>query len=225
MSTTTATAGGPSSVPPTYEELLRENILLRRRVAELERRIAELEHEIESLREQGKRQAAPFRKHEEPAKPPKKPGRKKGKRHGGHAHRKLPPRIDEKYDAPLPDKCPHCGNRSLHETHIARQYQTEIPRRVIFRQFDVHFGMCDHCHRPVAGRHALQTSSACGAAASQFGPNVHSALAILNKQLGLSERTSKTGRPLPHGINWAASGLATTLSFYCRYGLRSQPAW
>jgi len=192
MSTTTATAGGPSSVPPTYEELLRENALLRRRVAELEHRIAELEHEIESLREQGKRQAAPFRKHEEPGKPPKKPGRKKGKRHGGHAHRKRPPRIDEKYDAPLPDKCPHCGNRSLHETHIARQYQTEIPHRVIFRQFDVHFGMCDHCHRPVAGRHALQTSSACGAAASQFGPNVHSALAILNKQLGLSHGKSVT---------------------------------
>jgi transposase len=190
MRTTIAAAGGAWSVPPTYEELLLENVRLRRRVVELERRIAELERQLESVREQGKRQAAPFRKRDEPIKRPQKPGRKKGKRHGKHAHRQRPPRIDEKYDAPLPDKCPHCGSRRLHETHVAPLYQTEIPRRVIFRQFDVHFGICDRCRRPVAGRHALQTSSACGAAASQLGPNVHSALAILNKQLGLSHGKS-----------------------------------
>src|SRR5437016_2582383 len=110
MNRTTAMVGGASSVSPTYEELRRENARLHRRIVELERRVAELEGEVECLREQGKRQAAPFRKHEEPTKRPRKPGRKKGKRHGQHAHRKPPPRIDEKYDVPLPDKCPHCGS-------------------------------------------------------------------------------------------------------------------
>lgn len=180
------------SVPPTYDELLRENAFLRRRVEQLERQVAELERRVETLRKEGKRQAAPFRKQEEPAKPPKKPGRKAGKRHGPHAHRSPPPRIDERYDVPLPTQCPHCGGRSVSETHVAPQYQTEIPRRVIFRQFDIHFGRCDHCRRAVTPRHPLQTSTAAGAAASQFGPNVHAVLAILNKQLGLSHGKSAT---------------------------------
>lgn len=194
MSTTndTTTNDRPSAVVlrPTYEELLRENVSLRRRVERLRRKIAELKQLAERLRKQGKRQAAPFRKQDQPSGPAKKPGRKRGKRHGSHVHRSPPPRIDEQYDAPLPDKCPHCGSPNVRETHVAPQYQTEIPRRVIFRQFDVHFGQCDHCHRSVAGRHPLQTSGATGAAASQFGPNAHAALAIFNKQLGLSHGKS-----------------------------------
>ena len=46
------------------------------------------------------------------------------------------------------------------------------------------------CGQTVQGRHALQTSTARGAAASQLGPNVHAVLAILNKQLGLSHGKS-----------------------------------
>src|SRR5271156_924054 len=173
MDTTSGLPNSSMSVAPSHDELLRENAFLRRRVEQLERKVAELERLVESLHKESKRQAAPFRKQEEPTTPPKKPGRKAGKRHGPHAHRSPPPRIDERYDVPLPAKCPHCGGRSVSETHVAPHYQTEIPRRVIFRQFDVHFGKCDHCHRAVTGRHPLQTSSAGGAAASQFGPNVH----------------------------------------------------
>ena len=91
---------------------------------------------------------------------------------------------------PLPTACPHCGGAHLSETHIAVQYQTEIPRTVIYRQFDVHVGTCHDCSRTVQGRHALQTSTARGAAASQLGPNVHALLTILNKQLGLSHGKS-----------------------------------
>jgi len=192
MDTTSGLPNSSMSVAPSHDELLRENAFLRRRVEQLERKVAELERLVESLHKESKRQAAPFRKQEEPTTPPKKPGRKAGKRHGPHAHRSPPPRIDERYDVPLPAKCPHCGGRSVSETHVAPHYQTEIPRRVIFRQFDVHFGKCDHCHRAVTGRHPLQTSSAGGAAASQFGPNVHAILAILNKQLGLSHGKSAT---------------------------------
>src|SRR5215210_4518 len=44
---------------PAYEELLQENVELRRRVTEQESRIAQLEKIIEELRRGGKRQAAP----------------------------------------------------------------------------------------------------------------------------------------------------------------------
>ena len=80
--------------------------------------------------------------------------------------------------------------RDVQETHVAPQYQTEIPRTVIYRQFDVHVGMCEHCGQTVEGRHALQINAARGAAASQLGPNVHAVLAIMNKQLGLSHGKS-----------------------------------
>src|SRR5690606_13160684 len=119
-----------------------------------------------------------------------KPGRKRGKRHGRHAHRPIPPRIDQTYDAPLPSACPHCGGRRLSENRVAAQYQTEIPRTVVYRRFDVHVGACQQCGRRVEGRHPLQTSRARGAAGSQLGPNIHALLVILNKELGLSHGKS-----------------------------------
>lgn len=159
-------------------------------VRALTEQVAQLQAALEEERRRGKRQAAPFRKQDEPAAEPKKPGRKKGKRHGPHAHRSAPPRIDETYDVPLPKSCPHCDSQGVCETHVDAQYQTEIPRQVIYRRFDVHVGVCGDCHRVVQGRHELQTSMARGAAASQLGPNVHAMLALLNKQLGLSHGKS-----------------------------------
>ena len=164
---------------PSYAEVVAENIRLKARVQELLL-------EIEKLRRGAKRQAAPFRKHDEPVAEPKKPGRKSGRRHGRHGQRAVPPRIDETYDVPMPKPCPHCGDDQVRETHVDPQYQTEIPRTVIYRQFDVHVGVCDHCGHVVQGRHELQTSTARGAAANQLGANVHASLAIMNKQLGLS---------------------------------------
>ena len=93
-------------MPPTYDELLRENAFLRRRVEQLERQVVELERLVETLRKESKRQAAPFRRQEEPARPPKTPGRKAGKRHGPHAHRSPPPwpaaadRLDDGAECP-----------------------------------------------------------------------------------------------------------------------------
>jgi transposase len=171
---------------PSYQELLDENIRLRKQLQQLTRQVAKLTALLDEVRREGKRQAAPFRKHDQPVGEPKKPGRKPGKRYGRHAHRSIPPRIDETYDVPLPERCPRCHGQHLSETHVAKQYQTEIPRRAIYRQFDVHVGACDDCGQAVEGRHPLQTSSARGAAASQLGPNVHALLAILNKESGLS---------------------------------------
>jgi transposase len=159
----------------------------------LQRRLRDLQAENERLRRQldeatraGKRQAAPFAKGT-PADQPKKPGRKPGKDYGTKAHRQppSPEQIDEAHEAPLPEVCPDCGS-PLDETHIAQQYQVEIPRKPIHRQFNIHIGQCRQCHRRVQGRHPLQTSDALGAAAAQLGPDAQAAVVELNKQGGLS---------------------------------------
>jgi len=167
---------------------------LAERVAQLEALVEQLQETLErtqktleQARRSGKRQAAPFRKNKKNA-PPKKPGRKPGDEHGRHAHRSIPDpdQIDEHYVAPLPEACPQCGSDDLTEQAVRQQYQIEIPRRPIIRQFDVHCGSCENCGQRVQGRHDLQTSDALGAAASQLGPDLHAVMMIANKQLGLS---------------------------------------
>jgi transposase len=156
----------------------------------LQRRLRTLHAENERLRRQldeatraGKRQAAPFAKGQ-PAVEPKKPGRKPGKDYGTKAHRQppSPEQINEVHEAPLPHVCPDCGG-PLDETYVAQQFQVEIPRKPIHRQFNIHVGQC---HRRVQGRHPLQTSDALGAAAAQSGPAAQAAIVELNKQGGLS---------------------------------------
>jgi transposase len=157
---------------------------LEREVAELRAQVEHLTQLLDEQRRAGKRQAAPFAKG--PPRPePKKPGRKPGKEYGVKAHRQPPEHIDETYEAPLPDACPDCGG-PLAETHIDQQYQVEIPRRPIHRQFNIHVGCCQRCRRRVQGRHPLQTSDALGAAAAQLGPDAQAAVVELNKQGGLS---------------------------------------
>jgi len=171
---------------PSYEELVLLVQQQRQQIAALTAEVARLRAELEEARRTSKRQAAPFRKG--PPKPdPKRPGRKAGDRHGRHGHRPLPPpdQIDEVHEACLPEACPHCAG-DLIETTCARQFQTEIPRRPIHRQFNVHIGQCQGCGRRVQGRHPLQTSDALGAAASQVGPDAQAAVVDLNKQAGLS---------------------------------------
>src|SRR5262249_42100444 len=118
---------------------------------------------------------------------PKKPGRKAGKAYGTKAHRQPPPldQLDETHEAPLPDACPDCGG-PLDETHIAQQFQVEIPRKPIHPRFNIPVGQCRQCRRRVQGPHPLQTSDALGAAAAQLGPDAQAAVIELNKQGGLS---------------------------------------
>src|SRR5262245_61406933 len=158
----------------------------------LQRRVYDLQAENERLRRQldaalraGKRQAGPFAKGE-PKASPRKPGRKPGKDYGTKAHRQPPSpgQIDEVHEAPLPQVCPDCGG-PLDETHVAQQYQVEIPRKPIHRQVNIHVGRCRQCRRRVQGRHPLQPSDALGAAA-QRGPDAQAAVVELNKQGGLS---------------------------------------
>jgi transposase len=178
---------------PSYHDLLQENQQLRQqlaaalgRIADLEAKVTQLAGLLEEARRAGKRQAAPFRKGPPKAKP-KTPGRKAGDAYGRHSHRP-PPAAEqgrEVLEATLPEVCPCCGG-ALVETTITQQYQTEIPRQPLYRQFNIHVGQCQQCGQRVQGRHPLQTSDALGAAASQVGPDAQAAIAALNKQMGLS---------------------------------------
>jgi transposase len=158
---------------------------LDRRNAELERQIHQLQARVEELSRVAKRQAAPFSRGL-PAADPKRPGRKPGPDYGMKAFRVIPPHIDETLDAPLPEKCPRCGG-TLVQTDVAQQYQVEIPRQPIYRQFHVAVGRCTCCGRRVQGRHPLQTSNALGCCQSQVGPAAQAAAVLLNKELGLSQ--------------------------------------
>ena len=157
-----------------------------KRVAELEAQVADLTRRLDEALRAGKRQAAPFRKG--PPKPdPKTPGRKAGPAHGTHGHRPppSPDQVSECHEAHLPEACPHCQGH-LVEPAVAEQFQTEIPRQPIVRQFHVHIGHCETCGKRVQGRHELQTSDALGAAASQIGPEAQAAATVLHTQMGLS---------------------------------------
>jgi transposase len=159
---------------------------LREQVARLETQVADLTRRLEEALRAGKRQAAPFRKG--PPKPnPKTPGRKAGDAHGRHAHRPPPTseQVNECHEVPLPDACPHCQG-PLVEAEVVEQFQTEIPRRPVVRQFRIHVGHCRGCGRRVQGRHELQTSDALGAAASQVGPDAQAAATLLHTRMGLS---------------------------------------
>jgi transposase len=193
---------------------------LRRRVADLERQVKRLTRLLEEQQRAGKRQAAPFAKRP-PMPDPKTPGRKPGPDYGTKAHRPPPEQIDEVHEAPLPETCPRCGG-PVEETHIDQQYQVEMPRRPIHRRFNVHVGRCKHCRRRLQGRHALQTSDALGAAASQLGPDAQAAVVELNKQAGLSH--GKVSRCLGSlfGIRLTPGGSAHTV---LRAGRRCEPVY
>jgi hypothetical protein len=85
----------------------------------------------------------------------------------------------------LPERCPGCGGEVI-EDHLAQQFQTEIPRKPIVREFKIHCGHCKKCGQSLRGRHPLQTSDATGAAQSQLGSDAQSAIVYFNKRTGMS---------------------------------------
>ena len=204
------------------ERLCHGCLTLRRRVDELEAERQRLLQLLEAERRAGKRQAAPFSKGSLQKKP-KKPGRKAGDDYGNKGHRPPPPpeKIDETYEAPLPESCPDCGG-PVEETDVQQQYQVEIPRKPIHRQFNIHIGRCNCCQRRLQGRHSLQTSDALGAAASQLGPDAQAAIVDLNKNAGLAHgKVSAAFRNL-FGINLTRGGSAHVV---LRAGRRCQPIY
>jgi hypothetical protein len=130
MGTTRAEAEFAGPVRPSYRELLEQTDQVTRMVQAALAQIEKLKLLLEKLRGEGKRQAAPFRKQDKC-----RPSRSSVAASRAGVIGRMPtaafrPEIDDNYDAPRPTICSHCGGTHLTSTHIARQYQTEIPRRV-----------------------------------------------------------------------------------------------
>ena len=173
---------------PSYEELEERIRAQDAHIKSLEEQVRRLTELLDKTLRAGKRQASPFSKGP-PKVDPKPPGRKSGKDHGTHYRRQpvLDDQLDEIIDVPLPETCPHCQSDQLCEFEApAMQYQVEIPQKVIHRRFDIRLGCCEDCGKAVRGHHELQTSKATGAAGVMFGPNLQAAIAILNKEVGLT---------------------------------------
>lgn len=186
--------------------LRKENASQAQRIEELEQEVCRLKRELEASQKAAKRQAAPFSKGR-PSTNPHRPGRKRGKRYGKKGHRMRPPRIDERYEAVLPQCCPHCQGQ-VHADGVCHQYQVEIPAQPIYREFTVHVGHCGDCGRRIQGHHPLQTSDALGAASSQLGPHLQAAIVWLNKHAGLSHGKIVAALRQIFGIDLSRGGSA-----------------
>lgn len=187
-------------------------------LAESRARIAELERLLEESRRSGKRQAAPFRRRDEPVDEPRRPGRKSGEAHGRHGHRLAPPDPDRTLEAPLPGCCPDCGGEIGHERD-AEQFQTDLPALPppSTTRFKVAVGRCKGCGRRLQGRHPEQTSDSLGAAGAGIGPNAKAWAAWLHYSLGVP--FAKISRFFAERL-----GLSVTAGALCQAGQSTSAA-
>ena len=171
---------------PSYQQLLLENQQLRERLAQLQQIVRDSKNASKNSNAppSGKPRRSP---RANPRSSPRSRAARTGEQHGQHAHREPPPpaQVDETLDAPLPEQCPDCGGDVV-EDHLDQQFQTEIPRQPIVREFNIHCGHCNKCGKHLRGRHPLQTSDATGAAQSQLGADAQAAIVYLNKRAGMS---------------------------------------
>ena len=85
----------------------------------------------------------------------------------------------------MPEACPKCGGDVV-ELGVTQQYQTEIPRQPLLRQFNVHLGQCRCCGQALQGRHVSANPMPAGARRQQIGPDGQAAIVYLNKHAGLA---------------------------------------
>ena len=161
-----------------------ENERLRRENDRLKSKIDHLEKQLAAARRAGRRQAAPFAT-DGPHGHGGRAGRRAGAAYGRQACRPRPAQVDEHYAASAPVTCPDCGG-AVAVSRVATPYQEDLPVvRPLVRRFDIEVGHCSQCRRRVAGRHALQTSDALGAASVQLGPEVVTLVVELHTHLGV----------------------------------------
>ena len=140
-----------------------------------------LQKELEEARRALKRQTAPFSRRKRKPQARRK-GRKSGSEHGKHYRRPVPESVDERYRAALPAQC-ECGGPAIRDD-IKPQYQEEIVRKKLVRQFDVEIGHCACCGKRLQGRHPLQTSDAIGCGGSATGARSAQPGSVLEQAVG-----------------------------------------
>jgi transposase len=201
------------------DRALEEVERLREKNERLQRENERLQKELEEARRALKRQTAPFSRRKRKAK--RRPnGRKSGSAHGKHHRRTVPVSVDERYVAPLPERC-GCGGPAIKD-QIKPQYQEEIVRKKIVRQFDVEIGHCACCGKRLQGRHALQTSDALDAAQVQLGPEALTLAVHLNKQLGISYGNTAAVLRMGYGLSVSRGGLCRAVA---RVGKKAEPTY
>lgn len=201
------------------DRALEEVQRLREKNQQLQSEIDRLQKELEEARRGLKRQTAPFSRRKK--KPNPKPnGRKPGAAHGQHHRRAVPQSVDEKYTALLPDRCP-CGGAAIKD-QTKPQYQEEIVRKKIVRQFDVEIGHCACCGKRLQGRHPLQTSDALDAAQVQLGPEALTLAVHLNKQVGISYGNAAAVLRMGYGLEVSRGGLCRAVA---RMGKKTEPTY
>jgi len=193
-----------------WEELERENRRLREQLTQSQEEIERLRRLLEEALRVPKRQAAPHSRGKPKAKP-KRPGRKPGKKYGQHRRRFIPDRVDERIAVELPPRCQRCQGE-VKFLHTLSQYQEDIVRRTVVRQFDVAMGLCCDCGCRLQGRHPLQTSDALGAAQVQVGPEALALAAQLNKPMGLSLGHTVDVLQLGFGLEVSRAGISRALA-------------
>lgn len=201
------------------DRALEEVQRLREKNDRLQRDIERLQKELEEARRGLKRQTAPFSRRKRKLHP-KRNGRKSGAAHGQHHRRPVPLSVDEQYRAPLPERCP-CGGPAIRD-EIKPQYQEDIVRQKVVRQFDVEVGHCACCGKRLQGRHPLQTSDALDAAQVQVGPEALTLAVHLNKQLGISYGNTAAILRMGYGLSVSRGGLCRAVA---RMGKRTEPTY
>ncbi len=201
------------------ERALEDNQRLREKNERLQREIERLQKELEEARRALKRQTAPFSRRKNKAQA-RRNGRKSGSDYGAHHRRPVPKVVDERYVAPLPARCA-CGGVALKD-ETKPQYQEEIVRQKIVRQFDVEIGHCASCGKRLQGRHPLQTSDALDAAQVQLGPEALTLAAHLNKQLGISYANATAVLRMGYGVSASRGGLCRAVA---RLGRKAEPTY
>lgn len=201
------------------DRALEEVQRLRQKNQRLQREIERLQKELEEARRGLKRQTAPFSRRKRKANP-KRNGRKSGAAHGQHHRRPVPSSVDEQYKAPLPERCP-CGGPAIRDG-IKPQYQEDIVRQKVVRQFDVEIGHCGCCGKRLQGRHHLQTSDALDAAQVQVGPEALTLAVHLNKQLGISYGNTAAILRMGYGLHVSRGGLCRAVA---RMGKKTEPTY
>ena len=192
-----------------YAALGAANEALRAENAALRAENAALREQLQQAEQAEARPAAPFRRRASrkvPENEKKRPGRPAG--HPG-AHRTVPTVIDQEVEVPL-DGCPQCGGPLTHVEAIEQFVEDLPPTRPHVIRIVTYKGTCARCGQ-VHSTHPLQMSEASGAAQVQLGPRAVAVGAALNKQLGLTLRTTCRVLAVLGGLRVTPGGLIQAL--------------
>lgn len=191
------------------KELEAENERLRAENEQLRELVKQLHERMEELERQNARQAAPFRRKDKDRKPPdqhRPPGRKPGHRPD---YRKEPPEVDDDIEVRL-EACPHCGE-AVFDVEPCEQFIEDLPpTRPHVTRLVTYTGTCPTCGE-VRTTHPVQVSTATGAAKTHLGARALGLAAFLNKQLGMTVRSTCRVLHVLGGLRITPGGLTQAM--------------